>query len=345
MSSTVAPARGPRAWDAATLSEDRSWILELPRTALAELERAGRKVLELARPLRDIGAEDLPMPGLRRDLAAAGKELSRGKGVLLVRRLELDRLSLPEVKAQLWALGVCLGVPVSQNPRGDYLGDVVDLSDRQSSGRPFQRGGELLMHRDPIDVVGLLCVRHAKAGGLSRIASAARIHNIMLDERPDLLAPLYDGFVYHRLEEDRGDTAVLTPHRVPVFARDAAGELCCFFIPQPIDRAERHGIRIDPKAREAIDCFVEIARRPSVYYDMNLMAGEVQFLNNRAVLHSRTDYEDFPELERRRHMLRLWLMVPGWTPAPAQQKFYENDDRCGGGIACALPQAAARVLA
>jgi hypothetical protein len=226
-----------------------------------------------------------------------------------------------------------LGVGVSQNRRGDYLGEVVDLSDRQSSARPFQRGGELLMHRDPVDVVGLLCLRHAKAGGLSRIASAACIHNVILEERPELLEPLYKGFVYHRLDEDRGNTPVLTSHRVPVFARSLTGRLCCFFIPGPIERAERHGIRIDPKAQEAIDYFVAVAKRPGVYYDMNLMPGEVQFLNNRAVLHSRTHYEDYPELDRRRHMLRLWLMMPGWARSPADQKFYEDEDRCGGGLA------------
>ncbi len=236
METKPAAAEGPQAWDAKALEADPSWIFPLSGKALAEVEAAGRKVLEARRPLRDIGAGDLPMPGLRKDLDQLGKQLSQGRGVLLVRGLQIDRFSLEEVKAQLWAIGTCLGVAVSQNPRGDYLGDVVDLSDRQTSGRPFQRGGELLMHRDPVDVVGLLCVRHAKSGGLSRIASAARIHNIMLEERPDLLGPLYDGFIYHRLDEDRGDTAVLTPHRVPVFARGASG-LSAFFIPGPIDRA------------------------------------------------------------------------------------------------------------
>ena len=65
---------------------------------------------------------------------------------------------------------------------------------------------------------------------------------------------------------------------------------------------------------------------------MNLLPGEVQFLNNRAVLHARTDYEDHPQFERRRFMMRLWLMVPDWPAAPAGQRFYEDDDRCGGGL-------------
>jgi hypothetical protein len=326
-------AEGQASWDAATLGSDTSWIFNLSKAALGEVERAGKAVLESGLPLRDIGADKLPMPGLRKEFEAMGRQLSEGRGVLLVRGLKAVELGAKEMRAQLWALGTCLGVGVSQNPRGHYLGEVIDLSDQQDSARPFQRGGELLMHRDPIDVVGLLCVRHAKAGGLSRVASAAHIHNLILKERPDLLPALYEGFVYHRLDEDRGDTAAFTPHRVPVYARGESGALSCHFIPQPIDRAAKHGFALDARQREAIDFFVEVAKRPGVYFDMNLMPGEVQFLNNRAILHARTDYEDFPELERRRHMLRLWLMMPAWAPAPATQKFYENVDRCGGGIA------------
>ena len=41
--------------------------------------------------------------------------------------------------------------------------------------------------------------------------------------------------------------------------------------------------------------------------DMDFMPGDMQFLLNHSVLHSRTAYEDWPEAERRRHLLRLWL--------------------------------------
>ena len=50
------------------------------------------------------------------------------------------------------------------------------------------------LHNDQGDVVGLLCFRGAKSGGLSCIASAAAVHNQVLAERPDLLAVLYEAF-------------------------------------------------------------------------------------------------------------------------------------------------------
>jgi hypothetical protein len=323
---------GPSVWNSEVLRGDKTWIIELSGEALDELDRAADWIVASGKSVRDIGAQDLELKHLFAEMAGARNGLRSGRRAALVRGLRVEK-DTARNRAQLWALGTTVGVGVSQNLKGSYIGEVVDMSDRQASSRPFQLGGELLMHRDPIDVVGLLCVRHAKAGGLSRIASSSKIHNIILMERPDLLPYLYEGFIYHRLDEDRSSkTPVLTAHRVPVFARDGDGGVSTFFIPGPIERAACHGAAIPPKAREAIEFFVSVGKRPEVYHDMNLTPGEVQFLNNRAVLHARTHYEDHQEFERRRFMMRLWLMMPDWSAPPAGQRFYEDDDRCGGGL-------------
>ena len=240
--------------------------------------------------------------------------------------LPLAGLSQAEIERLYWLTGGLFGSGLAQNLKGDLLGDVIDLSDVQDSARPFQNGGGLIMHRDPIDVVGLLCVRHAKAGGQSRVVSALRIHDELARERPDLLARLYEGFVYHRLDEDRGGAAEFTPHRVPVFARDASGQVSCFFIPGPINRAARMGYPMDSLGREALDAFVALSERDDLYFDMTLEPGDLQFLNNRLVLHGRTDYEDYPELARRRYMLRLWLSSPAWPGLDARQRFFDDVD-------------------
>ena len=40
---------------------------------------------------------------------------------------------------------------------------------------------------------------------------------------------------------------------------------------------------------------------------MDFRAGDIQWLKNAAILHSRTEFEDHAEPERKRHLLRLWL--------------------------------------
>jgi hypothetical protein len=331
----LAGCTGRSVWDGASLGEDDRWVFTVSPAAASDLVATGRRLAGMALPLRSIDDTEARLGTLGGELRQFAEELQTGRGVVLVRKVPVE-VERPVLDALFWALGTCFGAGVSQNRRGDYLGDVIDLSDQQRSGRPFQNGGELIMHRDPVDVVGLLCIRHAAAGGVSRIASARHMHNLILAERPDLLERLSEGYVYHRLEEDRGDTPAFTAQRVPVFAPQADGAISCFFIPGPIRRGATPDAPIDGTGSEAFEFFTEVSKRPGVFSDMHLLPGDAQFLNNRTVLHSRTDYVDHPELERRRHMLRLWLMAPGWPALHRDQRFFDECDRFGGG----LPKAA-----
>jgi len=48
--------------------------------------------------------------------------------------------------------------------------------------------------------------------------------------------------------------------------------------------------------------------------DMIFEPGDIQFLHNHVTAHGRTIYQDWPEPERKRHLLRLWLAIPGGRP-------------------------------
>jgi hypothetical protein len=49
---------------------------------------------------------------------------------------------------------------------------------------------------------------------------------------------------------------------------------------------------------------------------MRLEPGDMQFVYNHAQLHDRTGFTDWPEPEKRRHLLRLWLSLPGDRALP-----------------------------
>src|SRR5690606_3761251 len=61
------------------------------------------------------------------------------------------------------------------------------------------------------------------------------------------------------------------------------------------------------------------ANSEEFYLDMRIGEGDIQFLNNRVLLHGRLGYEDHDEVARRRYMLRLWLEVPDWPKRPPRQ--------------------------
>jgi hypothetical protein len=180
---------------------------------------------------------------------------------------------------------------------------------------------------DPVDAVGLLCVRPAVEGGQSRIASSSVIHNIILEERPDLLEILYRGFYCSR--QGHGET--VTDWRVPVFASSPDG-MESYFLPITIRQAENDGIRLSEAEHEAMELLQIVASREQVYLDMDFRPGDIQFLNNRLTFHARSDYTDSSDPALRRLLLRLWLMMPDWPKRHPAMNLHKKTDRAGGGV-------------
>jgi alpha-ketoglutarate-dependent taurine dioxygenase len=58
---------------------------------------------------------------------------------------------------------------------------------------------------------------------------------------------------------------------------------------------------------EAIDFLESVFRREELAVRFQMERGDMQFVNNRFVLHSRTAFEDHAEPDRRRNFLRLWM--------------------------------------
>lgn len=323
------PISGPSVWTGDDYAGRDDWIYRLSAAHLAELEDAVAKIPVEVPALYDVTADDFPLPSLGPDLAKLGEVLERGRGFVLIRGLTPERYGDDRLAAIFWGIGAHLGVGLAQSTKGDRLGHVTDLSGPGSDIRQmrnYELGGDLRMHTDlNNDVVGLLMLRAAKSGGESRIASSMAIHNIILLERPEFLEPLYRGYYFHLLRKERADGPNRTAHRVPVFS-DYQGALSCHFNPSPVERAaERAGVTLSALEEGAFRYFGEVAKRPGVYLDMDLRPGDIQFLNNHVILHGRTDYEDWPEPERRRHLLRLWLRCAGARRQAPATNVYQTD--------------------
>ncbi len=328
------PIAGPMAWQGRDFRARSEWILRLDGGHTAELEAAARGVMARRREFRDIAAADFPLPRLAPQLKALRPELRAGRGFVLVKGLSVARFDAAMLRMIYVGMGTHLGIPVSQSYRGDYLGEVKDYRE-PGNERPYRRGGAIDMHRDPCDIVGLLCYRKAKAGGLSRVTGAAAVWNIFLAERPDLVPVLLEGFRLYITRDDRNTASPVTPAKVPVLTRDPDGPLHCTFIAELAEWAvEKAGEAWPPGGQEAIAFFREVANREGVYLDMAIEPGDIQFLNSRTTIHGRTDYEEWPEPERQRIMFRLWLMCPDW-PQPktaVNRVLFGKTDRADGGV-------------
>lgn len=314
---TFAPETGPADWKGSEI-DAREGLYCLSAAELDEIETAIDGVVGADLP--EITAARFPLPSLAPRLAGLGEDLRLGRGFVLLRGLSRERFGLDGMARALYGIGVHIGAPTPQSWHGELLGNVVDVSDRESTARGYQTGGGQRMHSDSCDIIALMCVHPAKSGGESRISSAVAVHNAILERRPDIAERLYRGFVYRRMERDAAlGSGVLVTAPVPTFSTES-GVLSCHTSGSYPRRAFDAGDAVpDELANEALDLLAQLAVSPEFHLDMVIGEGDIQFLNNRRMLHGRLDYEDYPELDRRRHMLRLWLDMPSWPALPAAQ--------------------------
>ncbi len=257
------------------------------------------------------------MPALEPVLARIRHELLDGCGVALIRGLQVERFNIREAATAFWAIGLHLGEPVSQNAKGHTLGHVRDIGvdAQQPSGRGYQTSDRLSYHCDSGDVVGLLSLRTAKSGGLSSAVSSTAIYHAMIDRHPDLAAVLMQPTWRDRRDEIPEGRDPW--YQLPVF-NPHGGRMFGHYVRSAILKAQRFAEvpRITPEQQAAFDLLDQLAGSPELRLDMEFRPGDMQFLCNHWVLHSRTAFEDWPDPARRRHLLRLWLGCPGGPDIP-----------------------------
>ncbi|MET1178820.1 TauD/TfdA family dioxygenase [Peribacillus simplex] len=327
--------QGPVAWKGIDLAKDDSWIYYLSEKTIAELESALFYVKQKGLKAPDFNKEDFPIPYLSDEIAYFIDELENGRGFLLIRGLPIEKYTDEEASIIYWGLGVHLGIPVTQNAKGDLLGHVVDqgLDINDSNVRGYQTNAHLPFHPDGSDVVGLLSLRKAKTGGYSSIVSSIAVYNEILDRYPEYLGILYlPYFLDRRGEETPGESPVYSS---PVFSY-YEGKLSCRYNRGYVESAQaKTGRYLSKVETEAYDLMDSLLYDENMHIDMMMEPGDMQFVNNYTLLHSRTVYEDYEEPERKRHLLRLWLTMPnGREIAPDFAMFIdEKTGKAGrGGI-------------
>ena len=326
------PVSAPWVWTPAELAARDGWVFPLSSAALDDIDRALADVKQRGLAMDSITATDFPLPTFTTDLAAIKNSLEGGPGMSLIRGVPVDRYERDDLRLILWGIGAHIGLGAPQSFRGDKIGDVMDMSHTGDIRRSYRSPRPLYLHVDPIDIVGLLCTRRAKEGGMSLLTSAAALHNTLLAERPDLMPSLYRGFHYSSTEASSTGEPPVTSYRIPVY-RPVGEQIVVNFNASPIGKAlDSDDIDEDAAALEAFELFKETAMRDDLVYRTMLEPGDLQFLNNRVVLHERTPFEDFPELERKRHMLRVWLKMPDWVPWPDNMYWHEKGYRLSEGI-------------
>ena len=311
------PITGPDAWRADAMRERDDWVHVLSESEIAEIDAAIEAADTGDRPIAGMGRDDFNLPRLGPVLDAIREELVRGRGFVLMRGLPIERYSVRRRAIAFWAIGARFGRAVSQNAMGHLLGHVIDLGRTNDDyrARTYQTRARQFFHADSCDIVGLLCVRKARKGGLSAIVSSVTLYNEMLARSPELAAELFRPTHFDR----RGEVPEGQPpwYEKPVF-NWYEGRLSTHYVRRYIQSIRRlHEVPpLTERQIAAFDLLDEIAEDPGVQLRMEFEPGDMQFLHNPQILHDRTAFEDGDHPAERRHLLRLWLCPPDGRPLP-----------------------------
>ncbi|HEX5884868.1 MAG TPA: TauD/TfdA family dioxygenase [Pyrinomonadaceae bacterium] len=319
---TTNPALPPEvedrsAWYGPKLAKCEDWIERLSEDEIAEVERAFRRLDAERIDFTSVTATDVPLPTLASRLQRILDEVLNGRGFVLIKSLPVERWTRLEAAIAFLTIGVHLGDLRMQNAEGHLLGHVRDLgrSSDDPNTRIYQTRERQTHHTDSCDVVGLLSWHAAKSGGLSNLVSSTTIFNEMRRRRPDLLRVLLEPIETDRRGEvPEGCKPYFT---IPVFNYHD-GLVSAIYQRQYIESARRFpGVApLSPLQIEALDLLDELANDPKLNLMMELQPGDIQLVHNHTILHDRTAFDDYPEPERKRHLLRLWLAPPGARSLP-----------------------------
>jgi hypothetical protein len=316
---------GRSCWVGADLEHDGDWIFPLDDGHIAEIDGALASVRH--RPLYGYTRADFPLFRTAALLERVSEELENGYGCARLRGLPVDRYTEHELRQVFWGIGLYMGTAVYQNRDGEIMGEVLDRTRDPkyralagpgkvvSSRAKALSNGELRFHTDGADVIALFCVRPAKRGGETKLASVATIYNEMRRRRPDLLEHLFRDYV--RVWPSRADR----PGEIPTFAlpvfgmRD--GKITTQYTRTAVEQAQEiDGVPLLSDAQDsALDLHAEIAEATCLRAPF--LPGDMQFVNNHAVYHSRTAFDDGGAANREgRLMLRLWFSMPNSRALP-----------------------------
>jgi hypothetical protein len=321
------PVVDPAGWDADELRDVSRWSYRLTDRDVDELLAAIAAYRRTGIPIADVSREHFPLQDFANVLNDVRRELVDGRGIVMLQGFPVERLSREEQAVGYLGLGSYLGRTMPQNRQGHVLGHVKDLGGDYSdpNTRGYMTRAEMRFHNDPCDYVGLLCLQTAKSGGTSRIASSVTVYNRMLARRPDLAKVLTEDFYSTRSgEADPGETPWF---KQPIFCF-VDGHFSAGGIGALVDKAQGlPGVPpYTPAQKEAIAVYRKAVDETAL--DIGFDRGDVQFLNNHVMLHTRREYEDWPEDDRKRHLLRLWLYDADSRPIPKEKR----EGRSGRGV-------------
>ena len=292
-------------------------MINLSNGCLKEIAGIRKLLKSNPMPLLALYPEDIEVPHLLNLSLQIRENLNKGLGFCILNLFPIADMNECEATAIYWLFAQLVGRPVAQKwSDGRMIYSVTDLGRPSGNGvRPDVTNEEQSFHTDnsynilPPDHVGLLCLRPAAEGGLSRIVNMLAVLEIMNDQYPHFVPRLRQPYFFDR-QREHSDTEQKTIF-APLLCNEAEGlrvRVSRNLIYQGYNLAAK---KIDSVGEAALDAFFSVIDDPKMYIEFRFEPGQIQFLNNRLIGHKRTSFKDSSEIGMKRKLCRVWLREKG----------------------------------
>ena len=308
----------PQAWTRETIAP-ADWTVPLTDAALRELLAVRDELRRAPLPTFLLDPKDFVLVACRAVVEQVRRIARSGPMFAVLDRLPMEEVTREEAIALYWLLSSLLARPMAQKLNGQMFYDVMDTGAKLKPGsgiRPTVTNVDLRFHNDnsynqtPPDYLCLLCLHPARQGGVSQVMSVATVHQALEHRHPELMPRLSRPFWYDRHAEHHAGEP--TTFAAPIFERSSDGAIKARLALSEIHAGyELRGERMDNETAAALAAVQSVFDQPDLHVELGFAAGQIQYVNNRATGHARTEFTDFPEPERKRHLVRLWLRDAG----------------------------------
>tara|TARA_B100002049_G_scaffold233909_1_gene215389 strand:- start:55 stop:993 length:939 start_codon:yes stop_codon:yes gene_type:complete len=290
-------------WDKDKASKLESFVVKISNNAITELKN-NRNFLNNS---------EYTFPILQKEILGFKKKfLVDGIGFFVINSkcfVDFSKEELTEIYENVCKI---LGTLYIQNDKNQKLVQVQDGGKSMKSGGRYHQtkeGGSY--HTDSPqwkkvpDFIGMCCVNQAKKGGESKFVSVYSIHNKMLKEHKSFLEMLYQRFHFDK----RGEFEPKESPTIyePIFTYNN-NQLKCRYLRDYINDGQIiQNAPLSKEQNKALDIFDKIIHDENLTVSYKLKQNDMVFFNNNRIMHGRTAFEDFEDVEKKRLMIRTWI--------------------------------------
>lgn len=315
---------GPANWLGSDIRDSDEWHFKLTDTHVGEIKNAVQKSIDDGIDIIDLCIDNFNLPTLGVELEKRYQEVVNGRGFFVGHGIPVADFNREQVIRAWVGMGTHFGDPLPQNAKGHIIGHVKDLrrDANHKNQRTFGTNERQPYHTDNCDIVGLLCLKTPKSGGLFSLTSSYAVYNEMSKRRPDLVRVLEQPFIQDRrgeVPEGKQNTYEMAAYY------HHKGRLLSVIDRNYVNAGQAHDNvpRLTRDQIDALDMLEAIAEEDGFYIDLEWSPGAFAFVHNHQMFHSRTAYEDYEDIDRMRHNLRLWLSArSGWELHPKFEERY-----------------------